>query len=819
MKIIDVRIHKVVVPMRPGAVHSAGVEDKLCAPDPVTGRALNFWEFPKWIIELVADNGLVGLGEPRRGDLYGPLRDYAERIIGKTLQELPVGNLPLPHGDDYESYIIYEAYEMAWLDLLGKHLRVPVHHLLGGAKIDRVPIDFWMGRGTPEDTAQRAQLGLELGFHGLKMKCELGDPIAERVAAVRAVAPDFSIVLDPNERFVDLDGTRAVARSLEKFDRVIFESPVPQHRLDWYVELRGVIPQSIALHLTSLADLLPALRAEAADYYNLLGPLKEFVDWATLTRSAGCPTWRGTGMDLGVRDMSSVHAAAAAGCELPSDIIGHLLREDDLLVESMAFVDGNLLVPDAPGLGVELDRVALEQYRVPLEESELAIGGATRSASVGGATVGVESRSADTAEAVIGVEPQSPGVVEGDLGSGNGALRAAYLCCYPWDFADEGLDELIGRARDLGITHLAVASIYHAGFFFYPHNPRRKVHLLEDGVAYFHPDDSHYRGGPLHPTRAALCRQRDWFGDICQAAQTAGLKLCAWTVVLHNTRLGLEYPQCTVQNVFGDSYPHALSPADPDAVVFARGLVRDLASHYPLDSIMLEAPNYRSRAHGGSWVGGHHHERQGTHLRTLENYLLDLSFNPADVEQAAAAGVDMDALRLAVRTHLERYLAAAPEVPVEWSATIEQFRADHPELAGFEAHRRRVEAELLRQLKAEVEPHGVRLLGGADPSMDLVMAGVYGEPVERVAALTRAAKAGLGEGQQLVSVLRMGFYGQPEFGTPIVSEAQMVAQVQAVADGGADAVGFYNYAEAPSRCVDWIKPALQSVGIAGHLLQ
>ena len=383
MKITDVILHKVVVPMRPSAVHSEGVEDKLCAPDPVTGRSLNFWEFPKWIVELVADNGLVGLGEPRRGDLYAPFCAYAEQIIGKTLQELPVGNLPLPHGDDYESYIIYEAYEMAWLDLLGKHLGVPVHHLLGGKKIDRVPIDFWMGRGTPEDTARRAQMGLEMGFRGLKMKCDLGDPIAERVAAVREVAPDFSIVLDPNERFVDLDGARAVARSLERFDRVIFESPVPQDRLDWYVELRSQIPQSIALHLTSINDLLPALRLEAADHYNLLGPLKQFVDWATLTRTAGCATWRGTGMDLGVRDMSSVHAAAAAGCQLPSDIIGHLLREDDLVAEPIAFADGSLIVPDAPGLGVELDRVALERYRVSLAENELAVDGGRRAATVG----------------------------------------------------------------------------------------------------------------------------------------------------------------------------------------------------------------------------------------------------------------------------------------------------------------------------------------------------------------------------------------------------------------------------------------------------
>lgn len=364
MQIVDVRIHELIVPMKPETVHSDGVDDKLCAPDPVSGRSANFWEFPKWIVELIADNGLVGLGEPRRGDLGGALREQGESLIGKQLIELPPANLPLPHGDDYESYIIYEAFEMAWYDLLGRHLGVPVWHLLGGKRIDRVPIDYWMGRCTPEATAKRTQIAVDEGFHGVKMKCALGDPIAERVKAVRDVAPEFGVVLDPNERFETPEGALQVSRDLDGLGDVLFESPLPQDRLDWYVQLRRQIPQRIALHLTSIHQLLPALKADAADAYNLLGPLQRFVDWATLAGQAGCPTWRGTGMDLGIRDMSSVHAAAAAGCLLPSDIIGHLLREDDLIVDPIQLDDGALIVPDAPGLGIELDQTALARYTV-----------------------------------------------------------------------------------------------------------------------------------------------------------------------------------------------------------------------------------------------------------------------------------------------------------------------------------------------------------------------------------------------------------------------------------------------------------------------
>jgi L-alanine-DL-glutamate epimerase-like enolase superfamily enzyme len=184
------------------------------------------------------------------------------------------------------------------------------------------------------------------------------------VSAVREVAPEFSIVLDPNGRFDNPAGARSVSRALERFDRIILESPVPQQRLDWYVKIRQSVSQPVALHLTSAQELMAALQLDAADYYNLLGPLHEFCQWARMAQAAGCPTWRGTGMDLGVRDMSSIHAAAAAGCQLPSDIIGHVLREDDLVVEPIEFCDGCLIVPDRPGLGVTLDREALRKYQV-----------------------------------------------------------------------------------------------------------------------------------------------------------------------------------------------------------------------------------------------------------------------------------------------------------------------------------------------------------------------------------------------------------------------------------------------------------------------
>ena len=60
----------------------------------------------------------------------------------------------------------------------------------------------------------------------------------------------------------------------------------------------------------------------------------------------------------------TVPRAAPAGCQLPCDIVGHLFREDDLIVEPIETVEGAAVVPDRPGLGVKLDFEALDHYRV-----------------------------------------------------------------------------------------------------------------------------------------------------------------------------------------------------------------------------------------------------------------------------------------------------------------------------------------------------------------------------------------------------------------------------------------------------------------------
>ena len=157
MKITEIDVWTVVVPVFPEAVHS---EEYGGYPD---------WaRVPKQIIRMHTDEGITGIGETGRGQLTEAVAQaggtvkgqgcdedvFAERLSFRALKPNPespedweIDPGPYPTG--------YEAFEMAVFDLIGKRLDVPVHTLLGGACRDKVRADFWIG---PSDTgAYRTQ--------------------------------------------------------------------------------------------------------------------------------------------------------------------------------------------------------------------------------------------------------------------------------------------------------------------------------------------------------------------------------------------------------------------------------------------------------------------------------------------------------------------------------------------------------------------------------------------------------------------------------------------------------------------------------------
>ena len=162
--------------------------------------------------------------------------------------------------------------------------------------------------------------------------------------------------------------------------------------------------------------------------------------------------------------------------------------------------------------------------------------------------------------------------------------------------------------------------------------------------------------------------------------------------------------------------------------------------------------------------------------------------------------------------HLDGYFDAAPTPPADLASSVEEFAEAQPAFGAYRAALATAETAFSIALREAAHASGVRVMGAARPEVDIVMVGAYGRRPTDVESIARQARADSALGQQVAVLLRMGFDG-PSMGTPIGSEEQMVETTRAAAAGGADLVGYYNYAEAPRRSVAWIRPALDAVGL------
>jgi hypothetical protein len=378
----------------------------------------------------------------------------------------------------------------------------------------------------------------------------------------------------------------------------------------------------------------------------------------------------------------------------------------------------------------------------------------------------------------------------------------AGLWLFAWDLADEGVDSVMGWAADSGLTALQIAGSYHAGWFVHPHNPKHRIYMPQDGCIYFHPSMALYEDTILKPQVASVCAEMDWMSIAGDRAERFGLKLVSWTVCLHNTRLGLLHPECTVQNCFGDSYPHALCPANPNVRQYLIALCRDLAMHYPMHAIQLETPGYMGMKHG------HHHERDLTVLTPSECALIDLCFCTNCRQQAESQQIDVAYVQATVRKILDDGMSAAPERLAGHPESLLEIVERFPQIGAFMTFRQKVEDSLIQEIKSAISEFGTLLYHFGAPNVEIASAvdvyngSVYGQKAGVVRSETERWKRIIDERHHLYMGVRLGLNSVRDAG-------ELTEIVAAIRNGGGDGVMFYNYSESPRSALNWIKTSLE----------
>lgn len=362
-----IKATQVVVPAKPGSLNSEEVIDKdaAFAQKFLTGeRWTEFANQPKWIIEISLTNGLTGIGETYRSASEELLLEAMKTFVGQDVLKLNWRRLPL------NDQRIYEAFETAVLDVVGKILNVPVAQLLGGIYRDRIDCFGWTGRRTPEDAAQKAYEAMQKGHKAFKFKCSDEDPVRLWTAEIKKKCGDgIKILLDPNQRWTDVATTLRLMEGVETDIMLGLEDPILHADVAGFKYLRQTLGIPMYRHISlpytqDIRDIIAFVRADAVDGYNFNGSAYNCVLLAEIAHLEGKSCWRGSEVDLGISETMGLHiAAASVNCTIPSDIFGELVRENDLIVNPIQFENGAALLPSGAGLGIALDQEALHHYK------------------------------------------------------------------------------------------------------------------------------------------------------------------------------------------------------------------------------------------------------------------------------------------------------------------------------------------------------------------------------------------------------------------------------------------------------------------------
>ncbi|WP_329519732.1 enolase C-terminal domain-like protein [Spirillospora sp. NBC_01491] len=377
MKITGIRATTVAVPLEAPLLHSNGA---------------HWGRFVRTIVEVEADNGLVGLGEMGGGGegseaAFQALAPYLEGHDPFELEALRF-KIANPTASLYNNRTqMLAAIEFACLDLIGKHLGVPVHDLLGGRIRDSVPFASYLffrppGPGgtvpevrTPEQLVEHARaLKRRHGFTVHKLKGGVFPPEHELECyrALAAAFPGDRLRYDPNA-VLSLDEGLRFGKAIEDLDNDYLEDPVLGLEGLRAIRERVNVPLATNTVVVNFEQLAANVLRRAADVV-----LLDTTFWGGIracVKAAGvCETFQlGVAVhssgELGIQLATMLHLGAVLpNLTYSADAHYHHLADDVIEGGPLPYEDGRIAVPSGPGLGVTLDRGKLAEYAELYEE-------------------------------------------------------------------------------------------------------------------------------------------------------------------------------------------------------------------------------------------------------------------------------------------------------------------------------------------------------------------------------------------------------------------------------------------------------------------
>ncbi len=345
------------------------------------------WAF----VKVETDEGLYGWGEASLGTnenaLEGMIEDLRRHSIGRNPLEIERFMFEVYRDMYWKGGPVLTSamsgIEIALWDIMGKFFSTPVSTFFGGKMRDRVKMyanAWFIGARTPEDFAKKAKNTVALGIKALKWDpfgashMTIDNAQMEKtvsiVGAVReAVGSQVDLLIECHGRFNPTTALR-ISRELEEFKPYCLEEPCVPDNMDStaYVRSRSNIPIAAGERGYTKYAFQEMLEKDAVDLVQPdvfhTGGLLEGKKIAAMAEAKHIP--------VSYHNPSGPISNAAIlqlAATVPNFVIHEIMLTDgsfrkSITNEEVHFEDGYILIPDKPGLGIDvnIDEVLKRPY-------------------------------------------------------------------------------------------------------------------------------------------------------------------------------------------------------------------------------------------------------------------------------------------------------------------------------------------------------------------------------------------------------------------------------------------------------------------------
>jgi muconate cycloisomerase len=260
--------------------------------------------------------------------------------------------------------------DMAAYDLMGRVAGRPACDFMGGRGAETLPLCALIPLGDAGSMLELALAFQKGGMRSFRFKLGRGIEDDRRIMTEvrRALGDEARLRVDYNQAYTPDQAVRAI-EAIAPLGIDCAEQPVRAD--DWLgmarVQRAVSVPLMAHEGCFSLCDFTALVELGAV---RVLGVNSERPGGLTLAlRAIDYAARRGLGtvlhnQPLGIASAAQVHLGAARASSLghAMELFGHVMLEDDLVLEGLDYAGGCVRVPDGPGLGVALDEDALDRY-------------------------------------------------------------------------------------------------------------------------------------------------------------------------------------------------------------------------------------------------------------------------------------------------------------------------------------------------------------------------------------------------------------------------------------------------------------------------